>query len=68
MTQDEARRDNAAWEERIDSERTMADAILSPFYAVLELLGGEDRPVSSAKIASILRLAVAEGEGIRDGD
>ena len=64
----DVQRDNEAWEAQVDSERMMASAILAPFYGILELLGGEDRPISSTKIATILRIAVAEGEAIRDGD
>ncbi|NLJ26384.1 MAG: hypothetical protein GX433_00010 [Deltaproteobacteria bacterium] len=68
MTQKEWQRDNEAWERQVEKERMMADAILGPFRGILDLLGGEDRPISSTKIATILRIAVAEGEAIRDGD
>lgn len=33
MTQKEWQRDNEQWEAQVEKERTMADAILSPFYA-----------------------------------
>lgn len=68
MTPEEVKRDNAAWETQVEKERMMAEEILLPFRGILDLLGGEDRPISTAKVSALMRLAIAEGEAIRDGD